>query len=320
MSPVSADPEFGSDYAQMNPPTPPPSDTSFNTYLSRLSQIVKNINELPWVAKERVTADYYPERSRRKDEPKRHPAISWRSEAYYQHEHRPSGVPVSHHDANMSEASGSMTHLITPHRRSHPIMDLDAEFDPTPRPTPLPANPPSIPPSMPTTPAHGFVPPLPAEPPVPASYHAPPDLSRGFDPATLPSNSMLFWGEAPQPSGPLPENPPPPATWGYASAGQTPKVNYGVFATPKSATSRRSRRSERSQNAAQTAGYAPPLAPSGRSEWEAYPHERTGYVPYEFAENYYGSQYGPGVHAARPPVAPPPISAPSSTTSLRQPA
>ena len=27
-----------------------------------------------------------------------------------------------------------------------------------------------------------------------------------------------------------------------------------------------------------------------------------GYAPYELAEHYYGEKYGPGVHAARPPL------------------
>ncbi|PPQ90505.1 hypothetical protein CVT25_014188 [Psilocybe cyanescens] len=52
----------------------------------------------------------------------------------------------------------------------------------------------------------------------------------------------------------------------------------------------------------------PPFTP--RSEWEQYPsNDRTGYVPSQYAEHFYGDQYGPGVHAARLPLVPPPFTA-----------
>ena len=38
-------------------------------------------------------------------------------------------------------------------------------------------------------------------------------------------------------------------------------------------------------------------------EWEEdYVRERTGYVPFEFSENYYGNRYGAGIHGLLPPV------------------
>ncbi|KAJ3497755.1 hypothetical protein NLJ89_g10305 [Agrocybe chaxingu] len=77
-SPVSYDPELGSDYAQMEPPTPPRSDVSLNTYLTRIRQFIHDVSALPWVGKERVTVDYYPERNRREV----HPLISWHSHNY----------------------------------------------------------------------------------------------------------------------------------------------------------------------------------------------------------------------------------------------
>ncbi|TFK39274.1 hypothetical protein BDQ12DRAFT_682499 [Crucibulum laeve] len=76
-SPESVEPQYGPDYVKMEPP--PPSDISLNTYIARIKQFFKDINELPWVAHERVTADYYPGRSNSHSGPRasHHPAISW---------------------------------------------------------------------------------------------------------------------------------------------------------------------------------------------------------------------------------------------------
>ncbi|KAF8872206.1 hypothetical protein CPB84DRAFT_1799824 [Gymnopilus junonius] len=233
MSPVSADPEYGSDYAQMNPPTPPPSDTSFHTYLSRISKVVKDINSLPWVMKERVTVDYYPERSKRRDEPKRHPAIAWRSEEHYRVEYDREAQAQAFGGGGegdladrmgglgMSEASASAVRLITPRRAA--VMDLDAEFDPTPRPTPLPAKPPNVAPSAPTTPSRfgfgGPFPPLPVYPPsaqlpiTPLTRNANP-LTPNPNPTMLPSDSVLFSNQAPPP----PNNPVSTPDWDPSSA------------------------------------------------------------------------------------------------------
>jgi hypothetical protein len=40
-------------------------------------------------------------------------------------------------------------------------------------------------------------------------------------------------------------------------------------------------------------------------KWGRYPKYREGYVPAEFAEKYYGSKYGQGIHPARARLAPP---------------
>ena len=52
--------------------------------------------------------------------------------------------------------------------------------------------------------------------------------------------------------------------------------------------------------------------------YKKYPREMGGYVPYEFAEHYYGDKYGPGVDAVRPPLPGAPSSAVTSTASPRQ--
>jgi hypothetical protein len=59
-SPVYVDPQPGSDYAKMDSPTPPPSTASLGSYISRVHRFFQNLNDLPWVASERVTVDYYP--------------------------------------------------------------------------------------------------------------------------------------------------------------------------------------------------------------------------------------------------------------------
>ncbi|KAF8238990.1 hypothetical protein L208DRAFT_1374902 [Tricholoma matsutake] len=64
-SPVFVEPEPGSDYAKMDSPTPTPSTASLASYLSRVRKFFQELNDLPWVASERVTVDYYPSRSQR---------------------------------------------------------------------------------------------------------------------------------------------------------------------------------------------------------------------------------------------------------------
>ena len=59
-SPVYVDPQPGSDYAKMDSPAPPPSTASLGSYLSRVHKFFQDISNLPWVASERVTVDYYP--------------------------------------------------------------------------------------------------------------------------------------------------------------------------------------------------------------------------------------------------------------------
>lgn len=59
-SPVSVEPQLASDYAKMPSPTPPPSTASLGSYISRVGRFFKDLNNLPWVASERVTIDYYP--------------------------------------------------------------------------------------------------------------------------------------------------------------------------------------------------------------------------------------------------------------------
>ncbi|KJA18672.1 hypothetical protein HYPSUDRAFT_1097610 [Hypholoma sublateritium FD-334 SS-4] len=149
-SPVSAAPEFGSDYAQMDPPTPPPSDVSFNTYLTRAQRIANKIASLPWVAPERPTVDYYPERSRRRDELKRAPQISWRAPDFARpnfkvatggglaEEGSDAGTWDSYEEFQREGDEGKVPIIaIIPHRGSQ--VDLGEEFGEAP---PLPANPP----------------------------------------------------------------------------------------------------------------------------------------------------------------------------------
>lgn len=149
-SPVSAAPEFGSDYAQMDPPTPPPSDVSFNTYLTRAQRIATKIASLPWVAPERPTVDYYPERSRRRDELKHAPQISWRAPDFARpnfkvatggglaEEGSDAGTWDSYEEFQREGDEGKVPIIaIIPHRGSQ--VDLGEEFGEAP---PLPANPP----------------------------------------------------------------------------------------------------------------------------------------------------------------------------------
>lgn len=61
-SPVLVEPQPGSDYAKMYDMatnSSPPTEMSFSSYLSRLGQFFRDLNNLPWVA-ERITVDYVP--------------------------------------------------------------------------------------------------------------------------------------------------------------------------------------------------------------------------------------------------------------------
>ncbi|KAK0203668.1 hypothetical protein DFS33DRAFT_819853 [Desarmillaria ectypa] len=59
-SPVLAEPQPGSDYAKMyDMVTPPPTEMSFSSYMSRVAQFFRDLHNLPWIA-ERITVDYVP--------------------------------------------------------------------------------------------------------------------------------------------------------------------------------------------------------------------------------------------------------------------
>ena len=145
-SPVSAQPVYGPDYVAMEPPTPPPSDTSLNTYISRFRQFVDEVKSLPWVAKERVTVDYYPGANspRLHRRFRRHPAISWHSQEYDRHNYHLafdiSGPPTSADSSRTPEAL-----------RPRPLAELDLgeEFDDLPGhgQTPTAAPPAKLPPA-----------------------------------------------------------------------------------------------------------------------------------------------------------------------------
>lgn len=65
-SPILVSPERASDYAKMSmsSATPPPSNASVKTYLHRFTTLVKKIHRLPWVAPDRLTVDFYPEKGK----------------------------------------------------------------------------------------------------------------------------------------------------------------------------------------------------------------------------------------------------------------
>ncbi|KAJ6465059.1 hypothetical protein C8R47DRAFT_1079439 [Mycena vitilis] len=86
-SPEFVEPQPGSDYAKMSPPR---SEASFGSYLTRIHRFLQMINDLPWVAQDRVTVDYIPGKARREEEGelalgptarprpgRRHAVISW---------------------------------------------------------------------------------------------------------------------------------------------------------------------------------------------------------------------------------------------------
>ncbi|KAJ6541876.1 hypothetical protein B0H19DRAFT_1175042 [Mycena capillaripes] len=85
-SPQYVEPQPGPDYAKLSPPR---SEASFNSYLTRIHRFFQTINDLPWIAPDRVTVDYIPGKAARQDEGlplgghlrsrpgRRHAVISW---------------------------------------------------------------------------------------------------------------------------------------------------------------------------------------------------------------------------------------------------
>ncbi|CAA7271866.1 unnamed protein product [Cyclocybe aegerita] len=286
-SPVSLDPEFGSDYAQMEPPTPPRSDISLNTYLTRIRQFIHDVSALPWIGKDRVTADYYPER--RREEERRHPLISWHSHNYSRVNYH-----LSFANSRASEDASSFSSdsaLKAPNQGTPAVLDLEAEFLSSPSSTHPEASPssrrsrlraPSGPPGlMYNTPRKQRTPslyfePIPADPvPWEGGEEGPPGDGEMWE-AFAPTQTATM-------------------TPYHAPRVQTPYApRQELYFTPV-------------QSRTQT--------PTG--EWQAYPRYMDGYVAPQFAENHYGSQYGPGIHSARPPLAPL-TSGPPSTASLRR--
>ncbi|KAF7302958.1 hypothetical protein MKEN_01258400 [Mycena kentingensis (nom. inval.)] len=60
-SPPYVEPQPGPDYAKIEPP---PSEASFGSYLARAQRFLKSVNDLPWIAQDRVTVDYIPKGAR----------------------------------------------------------------------------------------------------------------------------------------------------------------------------------------------------------------------------------------------------------------
>jgi hypothetical protein len=79
----------GDDYLVMPPPTPPASDTSLRSYVRRIKTFVSFVKSLPWMEKERCTADYYPGTgSHSGRHPKHRPMIIWHSQDYHSGDYR----------------------------------------------------------------------------------------------------------------------------------------------------------------------------------------------------------------------------------------
>ncbi|KAF8800114.1 hypothetical protein BYT27DRAFT_7263262 [Phlegmacium glaucopus] len=390
ISAIKARVGYGPDYAKMDRPTPPQSDISFNTYMTRFQNFVHDLAALPWISNERVTVDYYPAASERRGKRLSHrPAIVWRSQDYHRsdyhldsdsesssvlkmtphlHVRAPSRIsqidldaefsdktttPLPYHPPNTAQLTDTlppspqktgmpeMSQAYVDNPRSGFRVDGNPTLSKTPpaRKTPTLAPPSSTPPLMKTPSARkpslaqrGGPEPLPSLPPNTGRTRdqshpmTPKDAKPAFsgpapirhrpasvrpssnvkgDPPRMTPTSDQRWGNTPKPEPvlyswtptPIPETP---------SSNRLPKS--GRQPTPGS-SSRRSRRSH---------------TPSRRSrqestgEWESFPQDRPGYVPFEYSENYYGTRYGVGIHGLLPPVAP--VSSVASTApSIKQP-
>jgi len=297
-SPVSADIPYADSYRKRLP-TRPESDTSLTSYIKRASKLVSHISTLPWVAPERVTVDYYPERTKRCDEPQRHPAIAWAHQNFSVYGHS------QNHPGNILGSSGS--EMSSPHED----MDLDDEFveyDQNGQPTYYSPHP-------------GYSN-RPAPEPTSHSPSAWPDRDQ-YTPRPFPYDET-WAGATSQVQHPPVGLGQTVGTNAYAAPPRQPSLRPAQPQPrpPSQPTSHRSAHATPSQ-----ARLHPPTAsvhtprsarPSDSGAWQEYPREMGGYVPYEFAEHYYGDRYGPSVHAARPPLPGAPSPAVTSMASLRQ--
>ena len=100
--------------------------------------------------------------------------------------------------------------------------------------------------------------------------------------------SVQRWKSTPKPQYSAPSNP----TSETHPFNRSPNLRSGQQFTSGSP----SRRSHKSH----TTSRRPRV--ESTEEWESFPQDRPGYVPFEFSENYYGTQYGVGIHGLLPPV------------------
>ncbi|KAF9069217.1 hypothetical protein BDP27DRAFT_1325816 [Rhodocollybia butyracea] len=88
VSPVVVEPQLAPDYAKMGPSSPTATEASMQTYMSRVAQFFRHLNDLPWVAESRVTVDYYPgqstSRRRVRPRPAHRPVLSWYNRLAFQ--------------------------------------------------------------------------------------------------------------------------------------------------------------------------------------------------------------------------------------------
>ena len=398
-------------YARMDRPTPPQSDVSFNTYITRIKDFVHDIIALPWIANDRVTVDYYPSGTQRHEKRLPHrPAIVWRSKDY--------NLTDYHLDSDTSE---SLTLRMTPHvhvrppsRTSRAEFNLESEF--SERTNSLVSHPPSavqtptrrhaqsegvespsrnasktpLPPSsvqkrwedpFPNT-SQTFVPywgPTQLLDPVPPNSGQTPNLSRTYpeeshqesrnanpalpktpsvrrsqtgdtEPLLVPPNTgrtrrthdedlrLVSRSDAnPAFSNTSPTRHHPSSVRSTANtrgdpfvttptSGQRPEYSLSPILIPARPPSNRAPRPRSSQQPTQG-------SPSRRShksntrrsrhesteEWDGYPEDRPGYVPFERSENYYGTQYGVGIHGLLPPVPRVSSAVSSAPPSIKQP-
>ncbi|KAJ7654716.1 hypothetical protein B0H17DRAFT_1099690 [Mycena rosella] len=186
-SPELVEPQLGSDYAKMQ--SPPRSEASFNSYMSRINRFFQTLNDMPWIAPERVTVDYIPGKARleqgggatARPRAARRPVISWYN----------SNVPQGSIDLL---SGGSTSTPLDEFAQARPLDSEPPVFYANNKPVPVAA---SEPPPM----ARGMGTPTSNRPrrvPVPA---VDPDLERGAGSASSESEHGGAWRAPRYPNG-----------------------------------------------------------------------------------------------------------------------
>ncbi|KAF8148390.1 hypothetical protein B0H34DRAFT_802932 [Crassisporium funariophilum] len=325
-SPVSAELVYSANYVKMN--SAPASDSvSFNTYVSRMQKFIHDLATLPWIAKDRVTVDYYPAKAQRAQEPHR-PVIAWHSQNYSR-DNNAFDPAFSDRESAASDTSSPYPDYQAPARTSYGEINLNAEF--TNDHSSFPQQPPNFS-QTPGRPMTGDLTPGPMR-----------DTQQQQQTFVSPVGGPLahdygLWEDVPGPPVAYVVNP-----WGTPAESQyvTQAIGYpptsAAFAAPhvpptQGPSRPRSRSQQQPPQPLPTSTQPPNQSQhrrhrSGRTrarrasadEWEQYPRFQNGYVPYSQAEHSYGLRYGPARHApgGTPVVAV--VSGPPSTASIKQP-
>ncbi|KAH6910852.1 hypothetical protein BKA70DRAFT_1271635 [Coprinopsis sp. MPI-PUGE-AT-0042] len=125
--PAYVHPGRADDYLAQRPPTPSPSNPSWDTYIHRLKKFTAKVKSLPWMPRERITVDYYPGASKLSQREHQHRlTMSWRN---------PEAYPTGYHSDEMDSSTDDVSAMPRP-LSTGTNLDLGDEFTDSSEPSP----------------------------------------------------------------------------------------------------------------------------------------------------------------------------------------